>query len=543
MEVPPQTASSSRPKRRYTVSAKVLAANRRNLEKANAVPKEVRYRLTPKRLAACHRNLVKASTGHKAARPPRRALWRCRSLLRGVRRWGRNVREQLRVRKARVTEVLVPKNDHQAKLAQGIAEGFGRWMTLLRGQLDRERAGLLRIWACSPQDARSVAQLGCRLIALFRDEAWIEQGLDRLALRLRRLGRLFFEMQNLPQPRLQEALAETSADALGNPFRPIDSPRMAALLAEPAMETKAGPDEARIVLPELPAEQPYEETAENSQAARRQQHSGNDGQKASDSQAGMRGAKPKAHAHGRRRPTAEEWPGNFADYQALVEQSLGAGEEFAPLVGRIARLTWERHAYLAHECVRAHTLMEERVEQCYPHMPVYEMVEFVLEALTGKDLRQTQSQARKLEVELAEAFGEYLERRYGVRPSTHDEAGEAKTGSSAAAEDQSLPVCDWPTPDPRPTNPAFQSADDHKCGQASPDPSAATPDQSLPVCDRPTHDPLYANPVFESASEPQSPNPGSGNIHPPKTAIIGCGRPMFADLPPDFPPRGPIKNF
>src|SRR5712692_947839 len=48
------------PRRNYTVTAKVLAACRRNLEKANAVPKSHRYRPTPRRLAACHRNLEKA---------------------------------------------------------------------------------------------------------------------------------------------------------------------------------------------------------------------------------------------------------------------------------------------------------------------------------------------------------------------------------------------------------------------------------------------------------------------------------------------------
>ena len=37
-----------------------LAARRANLEKAQAVPKQVRYRMTEKRLAACRRNLEKA---------------------------------------------------------------------------------------------------------------------------------------------------------------------------------------------------------------------------------------------------------------------------------------------------------------------------------------------------------------------------------------------------------------------------------------------------------------------------------------------------
>lgn len=46
----PDPAPPSR--RRYTVSAKVLAANRANLAKARAVPKAIRYRDTPRRRAA-----------------------------------------------------------------------------------------------------------------------------------------------------------------------------------------------------------------------------------------------------------------------------------------------------------------------------------------------------------------------------------------------------------------------------------------------------------------------------------------------------------
>ncbi len=51
---------SPRPKRKYTATLKVLAANRANLLKANAVDKAIRFCATPKRLAACRRNLLKA---------------------------------------------------------------------------------------------------------------------------------------------------------------------------------------------------------------------------------------------------------------------------------------------------------------------------------------------------------------------------------------------------------------------------------------------------------------------------------------------------
>ncbi len=48
-----------KPKRQYTVSPKVLAANGANLLRANAVPQAIRYRRTARRLAACRANLLK----------------------------------------------------------------------------------------------------------------------------------------------------------------------------------------------------------------------------------------------------------------------------------------------------------------------------------------------------------------------------------------------------------------------------------------------------------------------------------------------------
>ncbi|MGH9448102.1 MAG: hypothetical protein ACRD3O_20620, partial [Terriglobia bacterium] len=57
-----------KPKRKYTLSEKALAASRRNLEKANAVPNAIRYRPTPRRQAACRENLLKAHA-RLAARP------------------------------------------------------------------------------------------------------------------------------------------------------------------------------------------------------------------------------------------------------------------------------------------------------------------------------------------------------------------------------------------------------------------------------------------------------------------------------------------
>ena len=54
-------------KRKYTVSRKVLAANRRNLELARRVDGEIRFRPTPQRAAASRANLIKARAMLRAA--------------------------------------------------------------------------------------------------------------------------------------------------------------------------------------------------------------------------------------------------------------------------------------------------------------------------------------------------------------------------------------------------------------------------------------------------------------------------------------------
>ncbi len=55
-----------KPKRQYTVSPKVLAANGANLLRANAVPQAIRYRRTARRLGACRANLLTAQAALKA---------------------------------------------------------------------------------------------------------------------------------------------------------------------------------------------------------------------------------------------------------------------------------------------------------------------------------------------------------------------------------------------------------------------------------------------------------------------------------------------
>src|SRR5208282_3149843 len=63
----PEPKPKPKPKRKYTVSDKVLAANRANLTQANADP-EKKYRPTPKRLASTYANCLKARDGKRRKR-------------------------------------------------------------------------------------------------------------------------------------------------------------------------------------------------------------------------------------------------------------------------------------------------------------------------------------------------------------------------------------------------------------------------------------------------------------------------------------------
>jgi hypothetical protein len=90
----------SNPKRKYTVSAKVVAANRENLKKA--------------------------LTARKPPPPPRRRAWNCRSIIGVARHAGRKAAATLKRQRQRLVEVLQPKDELQAKLAQGAADWLGR---------------------------------------------------------------------------------------------------------------------------------------------------------------------------------------------------------------------------------------------------------------------------------------------------------------------------------------------------------------------------------------------------------------------------------
>jgi hypothetical protein len=117
--------SEHKPKGKYTVSAKVLAANRENLKKA---------------LAA-----------RKPALPPRQAAFNCPFIWDHVRRWGRKAAATLKRQGERLVGVILPPQDAQhKKLSEAMAQGVGS-REEIRGrehQLPGHRAGFVAVTGC-----------------------------------------------------------------------------------------------------------------------------------------------------------------------------------------------------------------------------------------------------------------------------------------------------------------------------------------------------------------------------------------------------------
>ena len=121
----PPPPGPEKPKRKYTVSDKVLAANRAKLVQANADP-EKKYRPTPKRLASTYANCLKAREGKRQKRK--------RGLATGV-RYGLTVtdlystlgladasREELDEHYRYFHDLIKPQNQEEDKFTRALAE-------------------------------------------------------------------------------------------------------------------------------------------------------------------------------------------------------------------------------------------------------------------------------------------------------------------------------------------------------------------------------------------------------------------------------------
>jgi hypothetical protein len=136
------------PKRRYTVTAKVLAANRANLLKANAVAREIRFRRTPRRLRACRANLLRAQAVLRTAEAPSRAYGACFrhglyavSLQRSAALAG-ETQAEFDANLRRFERAFAPQDGVEGKLVRALARASWRRLRAFGGQANWELRSL-----------------------------------------------------------------------------------------------------------------------------------------------------------------------------------------------------------------------------------------------------------------------------------------------------------------------------------------------------------------------------------------------------------------
>jgi hypothetical protein len=181
--------------RKYTVSDKVLAANRRNLQKANAVPKSIRFRATDRRLASCHANLQKAQA---AQRDPERPCCRGRMAhgfrvvdLRRTALQAGERQEDLDRHRALFLETFGGSRN-QSRLASALADIFWRRWRALGWEAQHEARQFYSRLACDPDQWACPGATAAELqTSRALDCLLILTGLGDLSERLGQLTRRF----------------------------------------------------------------------------------------------------------------------------------------------------------------------------------------------------------------------------------------------------------------------------------------------------------------------------------------------------------------
>src|SRR3989449_616994 len=248
------------PRRPYTVTAKVLAACRRNLQKANAVPKSHRYRPTPRRLAACRRNLEKAHATLRTAlqsslRAPGRAAGSrsptygtsfrhglyCVLLGRSLELAGES-REDFREHIELFDHAFAPRDHEEARLVRAIAETAWRRLRAFRGQGRWERLAIRYRLAEAGEKPRAGdpaardEALAWELVAILARDYALMGWLGRLSHRMKRLCRVLIEKRSGESAEFSArphdtALLSMPLAALSNPF--LTPSRVARALEPP----------------------------------------------------------------------------------------------------------------------------------------------------------------------------------------------------------------------------------------------------------------------------------------------------------------------
>ncbi|MGO9273299.1 MAG: hypothetical protein ACLQOO_24195, partial [Terriglobia bacterium] len=234
---PPLPGPEPKPKRKYTVSEKVLAANRVNLAQANADP-EKKYRPTDKRKASTYANCLKAREGKRQKRRRGQAT--------GV-KYGLAVtdlystlgladasREELDEHYRLFRGVVQPRYDDEDKLTKALAEcSWRRSQVLHVHAVDSAMLMKARLMMASDA-ARSNVSL-CALCLLMmnvftRRLPDLEEQLGILTRHFERLSYILLLLRGEhegfgekihwgPKGRQRiDELLQLSAEALGNPF-------------------------------------------------------------------------------------------------------------------------------------------------------------------------------------------------------------------------------------------------------------------------------------------------------------------------------------
>lgn len=225
-------AQPARPRRKYTVTEKVLAANRRNLEKARAVPKSIRCRPTERRLAACHANLEKARAARRAGTARRDGHGRGFQAL-DLRQAAGETFERLR---ASFLAAFKVASHEEERLAGAMAALFWRRWRLLECEACREaerfyrrlKQGVAAERARGRERADAQTLVAIETLLAFSGLGELRVRLAQLSRRFERLARVFLYHRSGQRPDLQLLARQSRFElnllmqpeaALGNPFR------------------------------------------------------------------------------------------------------------------------------------------------------------------------------------------------------------------------------------------------------------------------------------------------------------------------------------
>jgi hypothetical protein len=183
-----------RTKRKYTVSGKVRAANRLNLEKARAVGKEILYRPTQKRRNACRANLLIARQSPNFKPNVRHGL-RAVDLRESALQVGETQEDY--DRHMELVEGVLPAWDRRERNGvQGLGQALWRRRRLFGSRAHRETLGFYlelekaAVDGLCPASVRDLSFSSRHLFAGGADPR-LEQTMDRLDQRLARVGEAY----------------------------------------------------------------------------------------------------------------------------------------------------------------------------------------------------------------------------------------------------------------------------------------------------------------------------------------------------------------